>query len=271
MSGYGGYEYGDAAGGGFLSQASQGDTDTAKKGGKDKQSLVPVTVKQILGASKSPDNDDFFAIGGVEVHQVRFVGNILSADEKETRVTYRVEDLTGAVEVVMWTNESDNEFATARRAALQPGAYVSAVGTIKEYNGKISLNCFDLRPVEDFNEVTHHLLEVIYLHAKNTNALAGGAAPAVASGFVPNNAGAMGRQSAAGPANAESRFNNPIYDRVWKFYTDEGGGDEGLHIDHVVQGTGLSMAQVRGAVEFFSSEGNLYSTIDDDHHKSTEE
>ncbi|KAJ1447027.1 hypothetical protein M885DRAFT_555902 [Pelagophyceae sp. CCMP2097] len=257
----------------------------------DKQSLVPVTVKQILGASKSPDNDDFFAIGGVEVHQVRFVGNILSADEKETRVTYRVEDLTGAVEVVMWTNESDNEFATARRAALQPGAYVSAVGTIKEYNGKISLNCFDLRPVEDFNEVTHHLLEVIYLHAKNTNALAGGAAPAVASGFVPNNAGAlrrrrcrhrrrrekrgpvgaMGRQSAAGPANAESRFNNPIYDRVWKFYTDEGGGDEGLHIDHVVQGTGLSMAQVRGAVEFFSSEGNLYSTIDDDHHKSTEE
>jgi hypothetical protein len=101
----------------------------------------------------------------------------------------------------------------------------------------------------------------------------------------------MGRQSAAAPADAESRFNNSIYGRVWKFYTDKGGGDEGARPRADAARGGRPRADpdararrsahrpcgpghgplLRGAVEFFSFEGNLYSTIDGDHRKSTEE
>ena len=36
-------------------------------------------------------------------------------------------------------------------------------------------------------------------------------------------------------------------------------------------GLGIDLARVRAAVAFLESEGHLYSTIDEDHHKSTSE
>ena len=56
--------------------------------------------------------------------------------------------------------------------------------------------------------------------------------------------------------------------RVLDYYTENGAGDEGCNVNVVAASLGLDIGQVKAAVEFLSSEGHLYSTIDEDHHRS---
>ena len=62
---------------------------------------------------------------------------------------------------------------------------------------------------------------------------------------------------------------NPL--SLAQFYEAAGRRDEGVKIDVVVQQLNgrFTEAQVREAVEHLVNEGHLYSTIDDDHFKST--
>ena len=55
--------------------------------------------------------------------------------------------------------------------------------------------------------------------------------------------------------------------RVLDYYTENGT----CTTNSVAASLGLDLGQVKAAVEFLSSEGHLYSTIDEDHHKSTSE
>ena len=47
--------------------------------------------------------------------------------------------------------------------------------------------------------------------------------------------------------------------------------DEGCHVNAVAAGLGVELALVRATVDYLCSEGHLYATIDEDHHKSTSE
>ena len=46
--------------------------------------------------------------------------------------------------------------------------YVRAVGNVRSFQDVIHIQAHDIRPLEDHNEMTHHLLETIYLHCVNT-------------------------------------------------------------------------------------------------------
>ena len=59
--------------------------------------------------------------------------------------------------------------------------------------------------------------------------------------------------------------------RVVDYHNEHGTGDEGCHVNAVAAGLGLELAIVRRTVDFLCSEGHLYSSLDDDHHKSTSE
>jgi len=275
MSGYGGYEYdtanADTGGGGFMSQgdnpSSQGDKKEKKP--RDKQSLVPLTVKQLLGATKAGADDEGFHVDGRELSQVRIVGSVLSEDSRETKATYVVEDGTGAIEVTLWLNDAADEESVLRQriAKTRPGTYVVVHGQPKEYSGKMLVSAYDMKPVEDFNQVTHHYLEAIYVHAKATNKIAApekAAARGSMEGFLPKAAG----QSAAGGADGADGVTS-LQQRVLDYYTEHGTSDEGCATANVASGLGIDLAMVKSAVDSLSSEGFLYSTIDDDHHKST--
>jgi hypothetical protein len=72
---------------------------------------------------------------------------------------------------------------------------------------------------------------------------------------------------------AIGRFLNglaPLQRRVLDYYAQHATSDVGLAMNAVAAGLGIDLARVRAAVAFLESEGHLYSTIDDDHHKSTE-
>ena len=62
-----------------------------------------------------------------------------------------------------------------------------------------------------------------------------------------------------------------LQQRVLNYYTIHGTSDIGCDVNDVAAGLGMSLVLVKAAVNFLSSEGHLYSTIDEDHHKSTSE
>ena len=62
----------------------------------------------------------------------------------------------------------------------------------------------------------------------------------------------------------------PLQRRILDYYTEHATSEWGLAMNAVAASLGVDLARVRAAVAYLSSKGHLYSTIDDDHHKSTE-
>ena len=59
---------------------------------------------------------------------------------------------------------------------------------------------------------------------------------------------------------------------VLHYHTVYGGmGDEGCNVNVVAAALGMPLVVVKAAVNILLSQGHLYSTIDEDHHKSTYE
>ena len=58
---------------------------------------------------------------------------------------------------------------------------------------------------------------------------------------------------------------------VLHYHTVYGTGDEGCNVNVVAAALGMPLVVVKAAVNILKSEGHLYSTIDEDHHKSTSE
>jgi len=267
MAGYGGYSdeaMGGMAdtGGGFMSQPSASQEGERRKVARGTQALVPVTIRMALGAAPAEDGENFM-IEGREVPQVRVVGNVLRVDQKETKSIYCLEDSTGAIEVTQWVNSGDEELQTLsdRKLKMQPKTYVTVVGHLKQFDGKVTISAYDMRPVEDHNELTHHFLEVIYVHAKKDQQ----------PSWQPNPAPAAIMDVDA--ANDDGNLTS-IQRKVLDYYNQNGTGDEGLNINFVISNCcplfNCSAADVKAAVDVLISEGHLYSTLDDDHHKSTD-
>ena len=85
---------------------------------KDRQTLLPLTIRQLKSATQE-HQDDSWKVDGAELHQVKIVGNILKVEETSTFTKYDIEDSTGVVEVKMWLDQSDDDTMTERRSACR--------------------------------------------------------------------------------------------------------------------------------------------------------
>jgi RPA family protein len=101
---------------------------------KDRQTLIPLTVKQLKGATQDHP-DDAWKVDGAELHQVKIVGNVLKVEEQSTFTKFDVEDSTGVVEVKLWLDNGDDEFMAERRAACRYALFLAYVLVILP-NGK---------------------------------------------------------------------------------------------------------------------------------------
>lgn len=81
-----------------------------------------------------------------------------------TNIIYRVDDRTGPwVKVQKWVSEQDSG-EQGEQLTVQEGMYVRIVGHLKVFNKQRSVTAFYVRPLTDFNELSHHLSEVMYAH-----------------------------------------------------------------------------------------------------------
>lgn len=146
--------------------------DTGNEGGyvegaqerRNPSGILPVTIKQLLNAQKSAD-DFIYSIDGVEVSLIKVVGQIFNCQMNDNFFSFRVEDGTGSIDGRIWF-ESDL-YSSENRNQWKEGTYVSIIGTLKNFSDRNNISAKRIRIISDFNEVTYHNTESLFVHLHN--------------------------------------------------------------------------------------------------------
>nr|XP_044988878.1 replication protein A 32 kDa subunit-like [Jaculus jaculus] len=244
--------------GGFGSPtASQAE----KKSRARAQHIVPYTISQLLSATLV---DEVFKIGNVEISQVIIVGIIRHAEKAPTNIVYKIDDTTAApMDVRQWVDTDD---ASGENTVVPPETYVKVAGHLRSFQNKKSLVAFKIIPLEDMNEFTAHILEVVNAHmmlSKSHSQPSASRASIGNSGM--NETGNFGNNFI--PANGLTVTQNQVLNLIKACPRPEGLNFQDLRnqLQH------MPIATIKQAVDFLSNEGHIYSTVDDDHFKSTDE
>ena len=157
------------SGGGYTNIFGGGGTPDASQGkprrSYDEQTLIPVTIKMALGAQQDPAGGDgsLSLEDGRKVSSIKIIGAVKSFNPQTTNVVFEIEDGTGLVEVKQWLDDNDCQaLQEIRDSCMKDHIYVKVIGQIKDYEGKKILVANAVRPLADANELTHHMLQVVY-------------------------------------------------------------------------------------------------------------
>ncbi|ELT90082.1 hypothetical protein CAPTEDRAFT_218725 [Capitella teleta] len=232
------------------------------------QNVIPVTVAQVLAAQQNGDN---LIWDEIELHQVSILGIVRSVNENPTRLEYFIDDLTARPLEVRQFVDADENAPEDKTDIARENQYVQVFGTIRDFQGKRSINAFKILQVADANTITTHLLEVIHAHL------------ALKKAKIASEAGSWA-QTAEGYSNATS--NPPAAMSFGSNHMDQGltptqaqvhnviracSEDQGMSVHTITDNLrGIPQKAIRDAIEFLSAEGHIYSTVDDEHYRSTD-
>ena len=68
----------------------------------DRQSLIPVTIKQIQNAERQGDQ---YIVDGREIHTVQLVGTFSGLEEHSTNILFKLNDGTDILECRQWIDK----------------------------------------------------------------------------------------------------------------------------------------------------------------------
>jgi len=265
-------------GGGFM----QNNNENYNSSNKPKAAMIPyeqrklsqITIKQIITAPP-PQPEENLMVDGVEISQICMVAMVESVDVQSSHTTLTLNDYTASIEAKQWSNDQ-----LSQQQQFNEGSWVRVNGRINHFNGKCSINVFNIEAIKDFNQITHHFLECIYSHLLNKNGL-----PQTQRANNNNNNGSFG-----GNNNVNNSYNNNSNNGGF------GGGNNQNNGLSMVQNMVLNIIQspqfehsetgcdvqvlferlqnedvndIRTAIDELANAGHIYSTIDDDHYKSS--
>lgn len=237
----------------------------------DEQTLIPVTIRMVLNSAVNILED------GREPHNVKLIGAVRSVEKSSTAYNYEIEDGTGLLSVKEWVDNADTmEVQQLRDEAATEHQYIRIIGKMQEYEGRKQLVAYSVRKCRDMNEMTYHFLEVVHSAEKyqKSNQIVG--APNMSGGMV-NNFNMPQTPSASNPMamNIDSMNNtgDALGDDIMRYLRAFHGGEDGASAAVFVQQNAgkYTAAQVKKKLEALSTEGMIYSTIDDDHYCPVEE
>ncbi|VFQ81318.1 unnamed protein product [Cuscuta campestris] len=260
------------SGSGYMqSQATQSATDPSYSAPKsrDAQSLLPLTVKQIIDAVQTSDDKINFLVDGVDVNNVKLVGIVFNIADRATDISFALDDGTGRIDCYRWLNEP---FDKTEMGAISNGMYVKVHGHLKGFQGKKQLMTYSVRPVEDYNEIPYHFAEAIYAFCHNTKSrkLQEGT-----SHHMPNpgtNTPMKGYQvSQQNFAGFTTDKVTGVEEMVLNYMQQPScvAQEKGVHRNELAQKLNLPPEKILAAIESLESDGLVYSTIDEWHYKST--
>ena len=157
------------------------------------------------------------------------------------------------------------------------GSQIKVVGAIRTAQDKKHVMAFKIDSVSCQAEYDAHKLEVVYSHLKlrqlqaKLNGQIGLSDGSMSQSML---GGGLGLSSAAAgyvSSSSNQSFGNKNYDTVYGLIRqtmDEAGIDRDAIYDQAKGG--MSRTELDAALEFLSSEGHIYSTIDEDHFKTTD-
>lgn len=253
---------------------------------RDKQSLLPLTIKQINSIRAV---DDVFRVDDVELHMLKIIGTLLMPQEHSTNFTFRLNDCTGTMECKQWIEKEASAYGKIK--ALREGAMVKVIGNLREYEGRVHVLVYDVSPLEDWNELTLHMLDVILTHCQRTKGPIPGTGPAAAHGMgigafsaaSPMGRGGMPMGGGGGPMgmgagmnlqHAMKKESQNLNDVVYEAYLKGAHSQTGLSYHDALtvlrqKNININQDQLVRAVQSLCEDGRLYTTIDDEHYRPT--
>jgi hypothetical protein len=226
------------------------------------ESLRPVTIKQLVDLEEAYPGADF-SIDGHPITQVTIVGQVRQVNPQSTNITYRLDDGTGTIDVKKWVDADKQEDLEPK---YQLDQHVRVWGRLKSFSGKRHVGAHFIRAVDDFNEVNYHMLEAAYVHLYLTKGELG-----AANGNGDGNAGngdSMFVDSYGANGGGENAAKlgacGPNAQRMFKFLSETPGSNEGVHLNLITSGTGLSTRDVLAASDELLGQGLVYTTVDDE-------
>ncbi|KAL5212332.1 hypothetical protein ABZP36_023179 [Zizania latifolia] len=265
-------------GGGFMPSQSTNAAEGSSSGfpkTRNSQTLLPLTVKQIMDASQTNEDKSNFVVNGIEVSTVRLVGRLSNKVDRITDVTFTLDDGTDRIPVTRWENESTD---TNEMANIKNGDYVIVNGGLKGFQGKRQVVAYSVRHVTNFNDVTHHFLHCVHVHLELTtskpqvNATASGTPnQAVLRNGMTHNQGPLPNQGSTFSAPVNMAAGTGLTNLVMDVFHDPAviNNEHGVGPDYVSSRLNLPEDLVRKIILEQVDLGNIYSTIDDNHYKST--
>lgn len=259
---------GGMSGGGFM-PGSQSDSPTAKRTyGKD--TLRPVTIKQLLDAHHPHPDAEYFMIDGAEATQITFVGQIRNISQQTTNVTYKLDDGTGIIEVKVWVDAeafgNPDDPSNQKPKPVEQG-YARVWGRMKVFGNKRHVGANIIRPIQDYNEIQYHLLEatVVHLHfsrgpVETLQQAKSGANGGQQNGYAQQNGGQgeMFPGERQMPATASSAAR-----RVYQCIKTTPQTNEGLHMQDIAARISMEVGEVDKAGTELQGLGLIYTTVDD--------
>jgi replication factor A2 len=273
QGGGGGGGYSNYGGGGGASQNSGGG-DKRNSRAYDEQTVIPVSIQMANKATLDPSNVEKSALllqDGRPLHTVCLVGAVRSVEDQSTNVLYTIEDGTGTMDVKQWLDDNDSSMMLQmRKETTKEGIYVKVLGEIKDYEGKKLVVARSVRPLSTGNELTHHLLEVIYSgetfqRADSIIAPQSSMMGVGTMNHLGSNSGGMKMMMGHNPTNSFEGLKDRIYATM---RDNDNGSEEGISIEQTIQLLpDVQQVEIRKIVTILSEEGQIYSTVSENHYK----
>ncbi|KAF2813199.1 replication factor A2 [Mytilinidion resinicola] len=247
---------GGAGGGGFIPGDGSQNSPSGNKGyGKD--TLRPVTIKQLIDAQPMHQEGEF-KVDGAEITTITVVGQIRNISVQTTNITYKLDDGTGTIEVKKWVDSDAAQNGSETK--LADNMYVRAWGKLKSYGNKRHVGATVIRPIADHNEISYHLLEATVVHLELTrgppDSASKGANTNGAQGYQQLGYGAADDMGPTGGMSATAK-------KVYQCLKTTPQTNEGLHQQDIAARLNLDIAEVSKAGDDLLQLGVIYTTVDD--------
>ncbi|XP_072465647.1 replication protein A 32 kDa subunit isoform X2 [Notamacropus eugenii] len=174
--------------------------------------------------------DEVFKIGDIEISQVTIVGIIRQAEKAPTNIVYKIDDMTAAPMDVRQWVDTDD--TSSENTVVPPETYVKVAGHLRSFQPLVGRPSLSTSGIGDPRS------------------------------FGGNSFGG----SSLMPANGLTATQNQVLNLIKACPRPEGMNFQDLKS----QLHNLNVSVIKQVVDFLSNEGHIYSTVDDDHFKSTD-
>lgn len=195
--------------------------------------------------------EDIINLYGFDYKMVTIVAVVRNIDISSTKYTYELEDLTGKMSAHLWVEEEEK----TNIPNIMLNSYVRVVGAVRSQNQTKSIMLFKIQPVHGINEVNTHYLEVINARYMAEEYSRGG------KGNVKEEAFKMEVDEIASAAGTGLKGKEDV---VFKFIMS--ANDGGKSRDDIEKNfPKITATEINTIIERLVQEGNIYTTIDQDH------
>ncbi|KAJ9576712.1 hypothetical protein L9F63_025393 [Diploptera punctata] len=247
-------------GGGFMPQGSFASPANQQKSAQRQNNIFPVCVRQILEAP-----EDGLSFGSTSVQMIELVAIVRKIAVESSNVEYELDDNTGSMSGFYWLQADEKTDEMPTIPPVVENSYYRVYGTIRTLQGRKYVQIIRITALKDLNELTMHLLEVMHkpmLLQKLSNS--DSVKVSMADTSMSNSFMSTSNVSTVTGFNPQQQ---KVYNVILRSRQDIG-----IHKSEVVKQLEgqMSSREILPVIEFLSTEGHIYSTIDDDHFRCTD-